>query len=122
ADLILHQIAQAGRARRFALDGGNDPSSRRHTEIGRNQQLFERIDRFDVDRTRAPLRLVRLPDNRIEPFDDFLLRAGEAVANAAKERHGSVRYALSASARCRRNIRASSADRTSTRAASTSAT
>ena len=60
------------------------PLGRGDADVGRDQQLFERLDRLDVDRTRPLLRLVRAADDLVEPLDDLLLGAGETLADAAK--------------------------------------
>ena len=105
ADLLLDQIAQARAVARLRLDGGDDPLGRGDADVGRDQQLFERLDGLDVDRPRAPLRRVGAADDLVEALDDLLLGAGEALANAAEEAHHddlirAIALPVSASARC----------------------
>jgi hypothetical protein len=56
-------------------------------DVGGDQQLFERLDRVDVDFARAPLRCVRELDDLVEPLDDLLLRACEAVLDPSEKTH-----------------------------------
>ena len=84
ADFVLDEIAQARAVRDSRLDRGDDPIGRRDADVGGDQQLFERLERLDVDRTRAPLRLVGLADDLVEAVDDLLLGAGETLADAAE--------------------------------------
>jgi hypothetical protein len=58
-----------------ALGGGD-------ADIGRDQQLFERFDRIDVDRTGTLFRRVGLLDDLFKAADDLLLRASQTLAKA----------------------------------------
>ncbi len=85
ADFLLDEIAQAlpvAGARRHRRD---DAGGRRHADVSRDQQLFERLDGVDVDRTRPPLALVRRANELVEPRGDLLCGAGEAFAYATKK-------------------------------------
>ena len=82
ADLVLHQIAQALAVARSRSHGGDDPLGRGQADIGRDQQLFERFDRVDVDRPRALLARVGLLDDLFEAADDLLLRPRQAFTKA----------------------------------------
>src|SRR5262249_30096803 len=84
-----------------------NPVRRSDADISRDQQLFERLDRVDVD---DPRRVVCAPDDLVEPLDDLLLGPPEAFAEPAEDTHC---LPVSASARWRRSISASTAVRTS---------
>ena len=87
-----------------------------HADVGRDQQLFERLERLDVDRPRPALGRVGAADDVVEAVDDLLLGAGEAVANPAEDTHRRRSYSRDrsrSSARCGRSISASTAARTS---------
>ena len=87
ADLLLDEIAQALAAARRLLHRRDDPIGRRHADVGRDQQLFERVERLDVDRPRSALRLVGAADDLVEALDDLLFGAGQALADAAEDPH-----------------------------------
>ena len=87
ADLLLHEIAQAFAAARPRFDGADDAVGRGDADVRGNQQFFERVDRIDIDRPRAPLRLIRAADDFLEPVDDLLLGAGETLADAPEDAH-----------------------------------
>src|SRR6185436_19864096 len=96
---------------------------------GRDQQLFERVERRDVERARPPLGRVGAFDQIFELLDDLLLGAREARAKTIKKRHGMWRsleitrsrdQTISDSALCFRSIRVAMADLTSERPLSTS--
>src|SRR5437667_209253 len=94
------------------LDGGDDTAGGGNADIGGDQQLFERVDRVDVDRPRPPLGLVGEAHELLEAVGDLLLGARETFADASKNAHlrdltitpSPPRLAgVSASARRRRN-------------------
>ena len=87
-DFLFDQIAQAGAVARPRLDRGDDAIGRRDADVGRDQQLFERVDGFDVDRPRALLGRIRAADDLVEALDDLLRGAGEALTDAREEAHG----------------------------------
>ena len=68
-----------------SLHGGDDPLGGGDADVGGDQQLFERLDRVDVDRAAALLRRVGLLDDLLEAADDLLLRAGQALAKPVKK-------------------------------------
>jgi hypothetical protein len=74
ADLLLDQITQALAVARPRPDGGDDGFGRGESDVGRDQQLLERLDGLDVDGPRAMLAGVGLLDDRLEAADDLLLR------------------------------------------------
>ena len=53
------------------LLGGGD------ADVRGDERLFERLDRFDVNRLAAPRRFIRLPDDFVEPSDELFFRTGE---------------------------------------------
>jgi hypothetical protein len=87
ADLLLHQIAEALAAARACFHGADDPIRRRDTNVRGDQQLLERIDRIDIDRSGSALGLIRATDDFVKPLDDLLLGAGETLADAAEDVH-----------------------------------
>src|SRR6185295_2729739 len=86
-DLVLDELAEARRPRGLLLHRGDDSRRRGDADVGRNQQLLERVERIDINRAGAAFRLVRLADNFVEALDDFLFGAGKTLADAAKEVH-----------------------------------
>ena len=124
-DFLLHEIAQARAVARLCRDGGDDAVGGGDADVGRDQQLFERVDRVDVDGTRPPLRRVGEADDLVEALDDLLFGAGKTLADPAEQPPSRLTRLtdspVSASARWRRSISASRAVRTSDRPASTSA-
>ena len=87
-DFLFDEIAKARAVARPGPDGRDDPIGGGDADVGRDQQLLERVDRLDVDRPAAPFRGVGDLDDLVEPLDDLLLGAGEAVAQAGKDAHG----------------------------------
>ena len=87
ADLLLHQIAEALAAARACFHGADDPIRRRDTNVRRDQQLLERIDRIDIDRSRSALGLIRATDDFVKPVDDLLFGTGETLADSAEDAH-----------------------------------
>ena len=59
ADFLLDQIAQARAVARLRLDRGDDPVGGGDADVGRDQQLLERVDRLDVDRRASAARARR---------------------------------------------------------------
>src|SRR5207249_3555929 len=113
------EVAQARPVSASAPDRVDDPVRRGDADVRRDEQLLERVERFDVDRPRPPLPLVSEAHEVVEAFGDLLLRAGEAFPETTENGHRN--YPVSASARCRRSTSAPTAERTSDRPASTSA-
>src|SRR4029077_13640629 len=84
-DLVLHEIPEAFAVTRARADGVDDPLGRRKPDVGGDQQLFERLDRVDVDRASALLLGVGLLDDLFEAADDLLLGPREAVTKFVKK-------------------------------------
>ena len=86
-DLLLDEIAQAlapPRARADRLDdlvGGGD------ADVGHDQQLFERLERLDVNRARPLLRRVGALDQRLESFGELLRGARQALLQLVEKTH-----------------------------------
>ena len=59
ADLVLDQSRRLSPSPVCCLDGGDDPLGRGDADVGRDQQLLERLDRVDVDRPSLRARRVR---------------------------------------------------------------
>jgi hypothetical protein len=87
ADFLLDQVAQAGAVARPRLHRGDDAVGGGNTDVRGDQELFERLDRVDVDRARPLLGRICNTDELIEPFDYLLGGAGETFANASQETH-----------------------------------
>ena len=87
ADLILDGISQALAACGLLLDGHDNAIGRRDADVGHDEQLFERLDGIDVDRTPFALGRLRLRDQLIEPLDDLLCGFGETFPDPIKEPH-----------------------------------
>ena len=81
-DFFLHKVPQTLAAARARADGGNDAFRRRQADIGRDEQLLERLDRIDVDWPRPLFAGVGLLNNLLEAADDLLLRPRQAFAEA----------------------------------------
>src|SRR5262249_13991509 len=81
-DLAFDQVAEARAVTGLCLHGRDDGCRRRHAEVGGNQQLFERVERVDVERARSLLGRVGTADDLIELLDDLLFGAGKTLANA----------------------------------------
>ena len=84
-DFAFDEIAQAGAVSRSILHRGEDPLRCGDAHVGRDQQLLERVDRLDIDRTRSTRGLVGGPHELVEALGDLLLGAGETFTDAAKE-------------------------------------
>ena len=67
-------IAQAETIR-GAADRVDDAVGRRDTDIRRDEKLFERVNRVDIDRAAATFAVRRTTDDVFEPIDDLLLGA-----------------------------------------------
>src|SRR5262249_59524204 len=87
-DYRLHEVAQAGAIARLRLDGGDDAIGGGDADVGRDQQLLERVDRIDVDRARALVRRIGHSHDLVEAIDDLLLGAGKTIADTGKDVHG----------------------------------
>jgi len=86
-DFLLHEIAQARAVARLQLDRGDDAVGGGHADVGRDQELLERIDGLDVDGARPLRRRVGAPDDLVEAPDDLLGRAREPLTEASKDAH-----------------------------------
>ncbi len=117
-DLGLDELAQRRPAAVARPDGGHDALGRRDADVGGDQRLLERVDGLDVDRTAALLGRIRAPDDVFEFLDELLLRPRQGLLDAIEKPHGGYR---SASARCLRPIRRSTASAGERRPASTAA-
>ena len=84
ADFLLDQIAQARAVARLRLDGGDDAVGGGDADVGRDQQLFERVDGVDVDRTRALLRRVGDADDLVEAVDDLFAWCARAPRGSGR--------------------------------------
>src|SRR4029078_9729279 len=116
ADLVLHEIAEAGSIVRSRSNPFQNAVRRGYAEVCGNEQLSQGVERLDVHGPRTSFGCVRPTDDLVETLDDLLLGPGEAFFDPIEETHN-----VSASARCRRSISASIADRTSVRPSRTSA-
>ena len=87
ADFLLDEIAEALPIAAARLDGGDNAAGRGDADIGGDQQLFERVDRVDVDWPRPPLRLVGEANQRLEAIGNLLLGAGKAGTEPTENRH-----------------------------------
>ena len=65
----------------------HDLVGRGDADVRGDERLFERLDRFDVDRLAAPRRLVRPLDDLVEPFDELLFRARQRLLDLVEEAH-----------------------------------
>ena len=83
-NLSLTRSRRLSPCRARAADRVDDAFGRGHADVGRDQQLFERLDRVDVDRPAALLLGVGLLDDLLEAADDLLLRPRQAVAKLVK--------------------------------------
>ena len=86
-DFLLHEIAEAGAVARLDLNRGDDPVGGRDAEVGRDEQLFERVDGLDVHGTGTLLGRVGGPDDLVEAINDLFGGAREPLADAAEESH-----------------------------------
>ena len=84
-DLALDQLAQAFAAARAVADRGDDLLGGGDADVGRNQQLLERLDRIDVDLSGVRPARVGALDDLVEPVDNLLLRAGQPVTKPIKK-------------------------------------
>src|SRR6476660_8460817 len=84
-DLLLDEVAQALAMPCTRADGVDDAFGRGKPDVGRDQQLLERLDRVDVDRATALLFGVGLLDDLFETADNLLFRACQAAAKLVKE-------------------------------------
>ena len=80
AYFVLDEVSQALAAPRATAHRFDNALGGRDADVGREQQLLERLDGVDVDRTRSLLRLVGALDDLLEPIDDLLFGAAEPVA------------------------------------------
>ena len=89
-NLLLDQIAQTRAVARFGLDSSDDPIGGGDADVGRDQQLFERLNGLDIDRTRSAFRLVGALRDLVEPIDDLLRRTREPLTDTFKKTHGEI--------------------------------
>src|SRR5262249_31781072 len=81
------EISQTRRPGGPLLDRLEDTGRRRNADVGRQQELFERVDCFDIDGARALPWIVGLSDDLIETIANLLLGSGETVAETTEETH-----------------------------------
>src|SRR5689334_7682867 len=84
-NLFLHEIAEALPMTGAQADCVDDAFGRGETNVGRDQQFFERLNRIDVDRPAALLFGVGLLDDLFETTDDLLFGARQALAKLVKK-------------------------------------
>jgi hypothetical protein len=84
ADFILDEIAKAFRQAGAIANGAHDllrGSGRRHR---RKSELFERLNRVNVDRAHALFLGIGALHNLIEPVDDLLFCPGQPLAKRSR--------------------------------------
>src|SRR6185369_936296 len=103
------EIAKAFRPAGAIANGAHDLLRSGDADIGGNQELFERLNRVDVDRAHALFLGIGALHNLIEPVDDLLFCSGQPLAKAIKKSCQPITYNLSpdypTSARCGRSMR-----------------
>ena len=81
------QIAQALAAPRAAAHRLDDLVGGGDADVGHDQELFERLERVDVNRARSLLRRVGALDQRLEAFGELLRGARESRLQLVEETH-----------------------------------
>ena len=64
----------------YLLGGG-------HSDVGRDQRFLERVDRLDINRLAALLRLVRPLDYFLESLDELLFRPRQRLFDLVEKTH-----------------------------------
>ena len=118
--LALDEIPQRLAAPRPRAHGRDDALSGWQADVGGYEQLFERVDRFDIHRAGTAVGRIGAAGNLLEPPDDLLRRSRQPLANSAQKTHGFRFYHPgSGSARCGRTISSPNASRALRRPLST---
>src|SRR5688500_16150989 len=77
ADLVLDEVAQTFAATGAGPDRGDDSLRGSDADVGGDEQLLQRFDGIDIDRTGTLLAGVGPLDDLVEPADNLLLRAAQ---------------------------------------------
>ena len=92
ANLLFHHITKT--VVPASANGGDNPLGRGHADIGRNEDLFQRLNGIDIERPRSTTGFIGGTDDLIEASDELSLGAGKSLTNTAEHTHAMILVGL----------------------------